>query len=103
MAFQKAKEMWGHPPKFKQKLIDDCDAQNDFEESVVQFMKDSVKNFSHVSKALPDIAAGVSAMDYMAQSLVVEVAQLRTVITKREDRVKVIRYYYCRCPGSSNT
>ena len=102
-AFEIAKEKWGHPPKFKLTLIDECQPQNDFEESVVQYMKDSVKSTGHISRALPDIAAGVSAMDYIAQSLVVEVSQLRAVITKREDRVRVISYNHYLCCACSNT
>ena len=93
LAFDKAKELWGRPPKFDEHKIDECTPDNDFEEAVVQFMKDSIENFGHLNMVIPDISGGVAAMDMMAQSLVHEVGSLRAIVTKRDDRIKVIRDY----------
>ncbi len=84
--------MWGHPPKYSEDLIHACKPDNDFEEAVVQFMKDTIKGVGHLGKAIPDIGAGVTAMDHMAQALVVEVTSLKARISKREERMKVTKY-----------
>ncbi len=55
----------------------------------MQFMKDSKEMFGHLAMAIPDMSAGVSAMDMIGQSVVYEVSSLRSIISKRDDRMKV--------------
>ncbi len=66
------------------------DPDNEFEEAALQYFKDSIRTMTNINAALPEILGKVAASDVMTRTLASELDSLRTTVTKRDDRTRVI-------------
>ena len=85
----KAVQLLEKAKPYNTEKIEEVEPDNEFEIAALQYFKDSIKTFTNLNRALPEVLCQVTAMDVVTKTLANEIDSIKAAVLKRDERTKV--------------